>query len=109
MTAAAICCCQYVENQVVDQMDAIAAWEWRMLNSLAIFTWLMAILGNELAAGPGAPFAERTNGIKMALRSRMDAVMLGSRFFCISASLRRVPVREGALSDCEAKWVTLTQ
>ena len=38
VTAAAIHCRQYEENQVVDHVDAASAWEWRMLNSLAIFT-----------------------------------------------------------------------
>ena len=94
VTAAAIRCRQYVENQVVDQVDAVAAWEWRMLNSLAILTWLKAALKGKLAAGPGAPFADKAKGMKMALRSRMGAMMLGTRFFCISASLRRASVRE---------------
>ena len=58
-----------------------------MLNSLAILAWPKAVLRDELAAGPGAPFAERAKGVKMAPRSRMGAMMFGTRFFCISATL----------------------
>ena len=48
-----------------------------MLNSLAILKCMKAILSNELAAVPGAvPFAERAKGMKMALRSMMDALLL---------------------------------
>ena len=83
MTAAAIRCRQYVEIQVVDHADAAVAWEWRMLNSLAILAWLKAIPRNELAAGPRAPFADRTKGMKRALRFRMGAMFLGTRSFCI--------------------------
>ena len=36
--SAAICYRQYVDNQVADQVEAVAAWEWRMLNPLAILT-----------------------------------------------------------------------
>ena len=36
MTAAAIRCRQYAENKVTDHVDAVAAWEWCMLNSLVI-------------------------------------------------------------------------
>ena len=36
LTAAVIRCRQYAKNQVVGYLDAAAAWEWRMLNSLAI-------------------------------------------------------------------------
>ena len=39
VTVAAIHCRQYVKNQVVDHEDAAVAWEWRILNSLAILTW----------------------------------------------------------------------
>ena len=53
------CCRQKVEYQVADEVVAAAAWEWRMLNSLAILTWPMAILRNGVSAGPRAPFAER--------------------------------------------------
>ena len=69
VTTAAICCRQYVENQVVDQVGAVATWEWRMLNSLAILAWLNAFMRNALAAGPRAPFADRANGMKSALSS----------------------------------------
>jgi len=75
VTAAVTRCRKYVENQVVDHLDAPAAWEWRMLNSLATLAWLKTFLRNVLAAGPRAPIADR-------------AVVLGTRFFCISASLR---------------------
>ena len=51
------------KNQVVDRVFAVSAWEWRMLNSLAILVWLKAALRNELAAGPGALLAERANDI----------------------------------------------
>jgi len=47
VTVAAIRCRQYVENQVVDHVDAVVAWEWRMLNSLAILTWLKTFLINQ--------------------------------------------------------------
>ena len=56
VTATAISCRQYAENQVVDNVDAVAALRWRMLNLLAILTWLQAVLRNGLAAGPRAPF-----------------------------------------------------
>ena len=69
VTAAVIRCRQYVENQVAGHVGAASVWEWRMPNSLAILAWLKAVLGNELAAGPKAPFAERANGTKRALRS----------------------------------------
>ena len=69
VTAAAIFCRQYLESQMADHVDAVSVWEWRMPNSLAILAWLKAVLGNELAAGPKAPFAERANGTKRALRS----------------------------------------
>ena len=55
VTAAAIHCRKYVENQVVEHADAAAAWEWRMLNSLAILAWLKIFLKNALEAGPRAP------------------------------------------------------
>ena len=77
---------QYVESHVVDHVGAVATWEWRMLNSLAILTWMKTFLRNALAAGPGAPFADRANGMKTALRSWMDAMIFGTRFFCILAS-----------------------
>ena len=86
VTAAAIRCRQYLENQVVDHVDVAAAWEWRMLNSLAILTWLKTFLRNVIAAWPRAPFADRANGMKSALRSWMDAMVFGTRFFCILAS-----------------------
>ena len=63
MTAAAIRCRQYLENRVVDQVDAVAVWEWRMLNSLAILAWLKTVFGNELATGLGAPFADTEGDI----------------------------------------------
>ena len=75
-----------------------------MLNSLAILAWLKAVLGNESAAGPRAPFAEKANGMKGALRSWMDAMILGTRFFCISASLRKASVRERAFSDRDVRY-----
>ena len=56
-----------------------------MLNSLAILAWLKTIMRNELAAARAeAPFADGAKGMKMALRSRMGAVILGMRFFCTS-------------------------
>ena len=58
VTAAAIRRRQYVESQVVGHVDAVAAWEWRMLNSLAILAWPKTSLRNALAAGPRAPVAE---------------------------------------------------
>jgi hypothetical protein len=68
VTATAIRCHQYVENKVVGHVGAVAAWEWRMLNSLGILTWLDTFMRNALAAGPRAPFADRANGMKAALR-----------------------------------------
>ena len=56
LTAAAIRCRQYFQNQEVDHVDAVSAWEWRMLNSLAILAWLRAVLRNELVAGLGFPY-----------------------------------------------------
>ena len=47
VTVATIRCRQYVENQEVDHVDAVVAWEWRMLNSLAILTWLKTFLINQ--------------------------------------------------------------
>ena len=94
VTAAAIRCRQYVENQVASHVGAAAAWEWRMLNPLVILRWLKTALGNELAAGLGAPFAGRATGMKKALRSGTDAMILGKCLFCISASLRRAMVRD---------------
>ena len=38
VTAAAIRCRQYIENQVIYHVGAVSAWKWRMLNSLAILT-----------------------------------------------------------------------
>ena len=67
VAAAAIRCHQYVKYRAEDKINAFAAWEG-MLNSLATSAWLKAIL----AAGLGAPFAERTKGMKMALRSTVD-------------------------------------
>ena len=32
-------------------MDAVAAWEWRMLSSLVILAWLKTFMRNALAAG----------------------------------------------------------
>ena len=52
VTAAAIRCRQYVENKKVGHVDAAAAWEWRMLNSLAILEWLKTSMRNALADGP---------------------------------------------------------
>ena len=49
VTAAAIRCRQYLENQEVGHVDAVAAGEWHMLNSLAILAWLKTVFGNELA------------------------------------------------------------
>ena len=92
VAATAIRCRQYVENQVVGHVGAAAAWEWRILNSLAILAYLEIFLGNALAAGQRAPFADKANGMKTALRSWM---VLGTRFFCISASLRRASVQGG--------------
>ena len=40
VTAAAIHIRQYVENQVADNVDAVSAWQWRMLKSLAVLAWL---------------------------------------------------------------------
>ena len=62
VTAAAIRCRQYLENQVVDHVDVVAAWELRMLNSQAILTWLKISLRNMQAAGPSASFADRKTG-----------------------------------------------
>ena len=42
--------------------------------------------------------------MKTVLRSWMDAMILGIRFFCISASLRRASVRAGAFPDHEARY-----
>jgi len=78
VTTAAIRCRQHVENQVVGHVDAVATWG--MLNSLAILAWLEAVLRNEFAEGPKGPFADRAQGMKMALRSRMDAMLLDTRF-----------------------------
>ena len=61
VTAAVIRCRQYFEDQVVGHVGADAAWEWRMLNSLAILTWLKTFLRNALAAGPRGPFADTVN------------------------------------------------
>ena len=102
VTAAAVRCRQYVKNQVVDQDGAVAASELRMLNSLAILEWLKAVFWTNIAAGPKAPFADTIKGMKMALRSKTDAMALGTRFFCISAPLRMASVRERALSDSES-------
>ena len=50
VTTAAIRCRQYLENHEVDHVDAVAAWGWRMLNSLVI----LACLGTRVAWGlPG--------------------------------------------------------
>ena len=92
-----------MENQVVGHAGAVAAWEWRMLNSLAILVWLRIFLRNALAAGPCAPL-DRANAMKRKLRSWMDFAICGTRLFCISVSLRRASVREWAFSDLEARY-----
>ena len=63
---------------------------------------LRAILTNGFTAGPRAPFIGRAKRIEVALRSRMEAAVLGTRLF-VSASLRRASVRERAFSDREAR------
>ena len=93
VTAAAIRCRQYMENQVVGIVGAASAWEWRVLNSLAVLAWLKAVFRNGLAAGPGAPFAERAWYEE------------GTRFFCILAPFRRASVQENTFSGCEARYV----
>ena len=102
VTVVEIRCRLYTENQMIDQVGAAAAWEWHMLNPLAILTWQKTVLGNEFTSGPRA--AERAKEMTIALRSRMDTKILGTRFFCTSAPLRRASVRERAFSDCEARW-----
>ena len=61
VTVAAIRCRQYVENQVVDHVDAVVAWEWRMLNSLTVVAWLNTFLRVALAAGPRAKKTHHLN------------------------------------------------
>ena len=52
---------------------------------------------------PRAPFTDRARGMEIALRSRMDVMILGTRFFRIPAVFRGAPVQEGAPSDLEAR------
>ena len=64
----------------------------RMQNSLAIFAWLKAIWRNEIAARRRAAFEGSAGGIKMALRSRMEAAVLGTLSFWITAKFTSIPL-----------------